>query len=93
MFKSVIPEVESERMIRIHLSNADQKEAFVQNYKHKLVAFLESRFLIQEIDVESVVDEVQATDILYTDEQKYNYLFGKYPVLKEMKRTFNLDLN
>ena len=93
MFKSVIPEVESERMIRLHLSNADQKETFVQNYKHKLIAFLESRFLITEMDVESVVDEIQTTDLLYTDEQKYNYLLGKYPVLKEMKRVFNLDLN
>jgi DNA polymerase III subunit gamma/tau len=93
MFKSVIPEVESERLIRIHLSNADQKEIFVLNYKHKLIAFLESRFLVRDIDVESIVDEVQVTDILYTDDQKFNYLFGKYPVLKEMKKTFNLDLN
>jgi hypothetical protein len=93
MFKSVVPEVESNRLIRLHLSNADQKETFVQNYKHKLIAFLESRFLVQDIDIESIVDEVQTNDILYTDEQKYNYLFGKYPVLKEMKRVFNLDLN
>jgi DNA polymerase III subunit gamma/tau len=93
MFKSVIPEVESERLIRIHLSNADQKETFVLNYKHKLIAFLESRFLVRDIDVESIVDEIQVSDILYTDDQKFNYLFGKYPVLKEMKKTFNLDLN
>jgi DNA polymerase III subunit gamma/tau len=93
MFKSINPEVESGSKITIHLSNADQKETFVLHYKHKLVAFLESKFIVSALDVESIVDETQSTEILYTDEQKYNFLFTKYPVLKEMKRTFNLDLN
>jgi DNA polymerase-3 subunit gamma/tau len=93
MFKSITPEVENDKNIKIHLSNTDQKETFVLNYKHKLIAFLENKFIISEIDIESIVDEAPATDILYTDEQKFNFLFNKYPVLKEMKRTFNLDLN
>jgi DNA polymerase III subunit gamma/tau len=92
MFKSISPEVENESVIRIHLSNSDQKETFVLHYKHKLIAFLESKFINKSIDIESIVDETQASEILYTDEQKYSFLFNKYPVLKEMKKTFNLDL-
>jgi hypothetical protein len=45
-----------------------------------------------EIDIETSIDITETNDILYTDEQKSNYLFNKYPVLKEMKKTFNLDI-
>lgn len=92
MFNSIKPEFENEHIIRIHLSNAAQKDTFVQNYKHKLIAFLENKFLLSDIDIETYVDLAESNDILYTDEQKSNYLFNKYPILKEMKKTFNLDI-
>jgi DNA polymerase III subunit gamma/tau len=92
MFKSIKPEVENEQTIKIHLSNAAQKDTFVQNYKQRLITFLENKFILSELDIESIVDLSENNDILYTDEQKSNYLFNKYPILKEMKKTFNLDL-
>jgi len=93
MFKSLKPELEDEHTIRIHLSNAAQKDLFVQNYKPKLIGFLEKRFSVQEPEIETTVDLTETNDLLYTDEQKYNYLQAKYPVLKDFKKTFNLDLN
>jgi DNA polymerase-3 subunit gamma/tau len=93
MFKSVRPEMENSQTIKIHLSNATQKDTFVQYYKQRLIAFLDRKFLIKDIDIETIVDLTEKNDILYSDEQKYNYLFNKYPVLKDMKKTFNLDLN
>jgi DNA polymerase-3 subunit gamma/tau len=92
MFRSLKPELENDQTIKIHLSNAAQKDTFVQNYKQRLIAFLEKKFIISEIDVETIVDLPDSNDILYSDEQKYNYLFTKFPILKEMKRAFNLDL-
>jgi hypothetical protein len=92
MFKSIKPEVENNQNIKIHLSNAAQKDTFVQNYKQRLITFLENRFILSELDVETAVDLSESNDILYTDEQKHNYLFTKYPILKEMKKTFNLDI-
>jgi DNA polymerase-3 subunit gamma/tau len=92
MFKSLKPEFENDQTIKIHLSNAAQKDTFVQNYKQKLITFLENRFILREIDVETTIDLTETNDTLYTDEQKSNYLFNKYPVLREMKRTFNLDI-
>jgi DNA polymerase-3 subunit gamma/tau len=92
MFKTIKPEVENDQTIKIHLNNAAQKDTFTQNYKQKLITFLENRFILSEIDIETTVDLSEANDILYTDDQKYNYLFNKYPVLKEMKKTFNLDI-
>ena len=92
MFKSIKPEFENDQTIKIHLSNAAQKDTFVLNYKQKLITFLENRFIMPGIDIDTAVDLTETNDILYTDEQKANYLFNKYPVLKDMKKTFNLDI-
>jgi len=92
MFKSIKPEVENDQTIRIHLSNAAQRDTFIHNYKNRLSTFLENRFIMPEVDIETTVDLSETNDILYTDEQKSNYLFDKYPIMKEMKKTFNLDI-
>jgi len=92
MFKSVRPELENDQTIKIHLSNAAQKDTFILNYKQKLVNFLESKFILSDIDIETTVDLSETNEILYSDDQKFNYLFNKYPILKEMKKTFNLDI-
>jgi hypothetical protein len=93
MFKTIRPEFEDGKTIRIHLTNAAQKDLFVQNYKSRLIGFLDALFETDDIDIETVVDLTQSNDILYTDEQKYSYLQSKYPVLKEFKKFFNLDIN
>jgi len=92
MFKSVKTEVENDQLIRIHLSNAAQKDLFIQNYKQKLVSFLYKRFKSHNIDIETIVDLSDTNEILYTDEQKFNYMVSKYPGLKDFKKSFNLDI-
>jgi DNA polymerase III subunit gamma/tau len=92
MFKAVLPEFEDEHTIRIHLSNAAQKDIFIQNYKPKLIGFLENKFLVSDLDIETAVDLSDANELPYSDEQKYNYLQKKYPVLKDFKKAFNLDI-
>jgi DNA polymerase-3 subunit gamma/tau len=92
MFKSIQTEMEDEHTIKIHLNNAAQKDLFVLNYKPRLISFLENKFVVSELDVETAVDLSDSDELLYTDEQKYNYLQNKYPVLKDFKKTFNLDL-
>jgi hypothetical protein len=65
---------------------------FVQNYKQKLLNFLESKFGSERIiNIETIVDLSETNEILYSDEQKFNYLATKYPVIKDMKKAFNLD--
>jgi DNA polymerase-3 subunit gamma/tau len=92
MFKAIRPELENDQTIKIHLSNAAQKDTFILNYRPRLVSFLESRFIMTGIDIETAVDLTESNEILYSDEQKLNYMVNKYPVLKEMKKTFNLDI-
>jgi DNA polymerase III subunit gamma/tau len=92
MFKAIRPEIENDQTIRIHLSNATQKDTFILNYRPKLMSFLEARFIMSGIDIETAVDQTETNEVLYSDEQKLAYLTNKYPILKEMKKTFNLDI-
>ncbi len=92
MFKTIVPEIENDQTIKIHLNNAAQKDTFVLNYKPKLLGFLESRFILTDLDIETSIDLSEANEVMYSDEQKLNYLMNKYPILKEMKKTFNLDI-
>ncbi len=93
MFKSIQPEIEDEHTIRIHLSNATQRDLFVQNYKPKLTGFIRTRFRVTDLDIETSVDLTETNEVPYTDEQKYNYLQEKYPVLNVFRKAFNLDIN
>ncbi len=92
MFKTIRPEVENDQIIKIHLNNAAQKDTFILNYKPKLMAFLDSRFILNDLDIETTIDLSETSEILYSDEQKLNHLINKYPILKDMKKTFNLDI-
>ncbi len=92
MFKSIKPEVGNDQVIRIHLSNATQKDTFVLNYKHRLTGYLETKLDMAGVEIETVVDLSETNEILYSDEQKYNYLVSKYPALKEIKKSLNLDI-
>ena len=92
MFNSIKPEFENGNLIRIHLHNATQKDTFILNYKQRLINFLVNRFIIPELEIETIVDQSENEDVLYTDEQKSSFLLNKYPSLKEMKKTFNLDI-
>jgi DNA polymerase-3 subunit gamma/tau len=93
MFKSITPELEDEHTVMIHLSNAAQKDLFVQNYKQRLMSFLENKFMVTELEIETTIDQSETNEIIYSDDQKYNYLQAKYPILKDFKKTFNLDIS
>lgn len=92
MFKSVTTEIDNDQSIRIRLSNAAQKDLFVNEYKQRLLSYLKKRIRLSEIDIEAVVDLSEGNEILYSDDQKYNYLVSKYPGLKDFKKAFNLDI-
>jgi DNA polymerase-3 subunit gamma/tau len=91
MFRSIKTELENDHIIKIHLDNAAQKDLFVQTYKQRLLSFLSGRFAT-DIDIETVVEMTESNEILYSDEQKYNYLVTKYPELRKFRKSFNLDL-
>jgi DNA polymerase-3 subunit gamma/tau len=91
MFKSVKPEVHQDNTITLHMSNVDQSDLFVRNYKQRLISFLEKKYKCPDLIIEAKVDTAETNGIIYSDEQKYNYLVSRYPSLKEIRKTFNLD--
>ena len=93
MLKSTKIEMPDNETIKLYLDNTDQKETFAQNYKQRLMTFLEHKFILQNVDIELIVEQSDAGNIIYSDEQKYNYLANKFPMLKDMKKAFNLDTN
>ena len=92
MFRSIKTEIENDMTVRVHLTNAAQKDLFILNYKQRLISFLNSRFGTTEFDVETFIDPSDKNDFLYSDDQKYTYLASKYPELKEFRKIFNLDI-
>ncbi len=92
MFKSAVTELDEQEGVSIRLSNAAQKDLFVLNYKTRLTAFLQKKFRMEGIGISATVDSSETNEILYSDEQKFNHMLSKYPVLKDFKKTFNLDL-
>jgi hypothetical protein len=63
------------------------------NYRQRLHNFLERNFVVGDIDIETVIDHSETNEMIYSDDQKYNYLQAKYPLLKDFKKTFNLDIS
>ena len=48
--------------------------------------------MTSELEIETNIDVSETNELLYSDEQKLNHLQNKYPVLKDFKKTFNLDI-
>ena len=91
MFKSIKPEIHNDSVITLHLDNAALKDLFIQNYKQKVQSTLENHFGSETFSLEIVVDTANGENIIYSDEQKYQYLSSRYPLMKDIRKAFNLD--
>jgi hypothetical protein len=92
MFKTIKPEFREENKILFHLSNEAQRDMFDLNYKQRLISYLSERFKTGAMIIETIVDLSEENGIIYSDEQKYSFLSSKYPIIKDMKKAFNLDI-
>ncbi|HRR94322.1 MAG TPA: DNA polymerase III subunit gamma/tau, partial [Bacteroidales bacterium] len=91
MFKSITPEVHNDNVVTLHMNNIPQRDLFINNYKLKVISMLEEVFGRASFTMEVAVDNSESEGIIYSDEQKYNYLSSRYPMIKELRKTFNLD--
>lgn len=93
MVNTIKPELGENQKITMHLNNEAIKETFVLTYKPRLQNFLAEKLNHRNIKIEVAVDISESNDILYTPEQKFNHLVAKYPALKDLKKSFNLDFD
>jgi DNA polymerase-3 subunit gamma/tau len=91
MFKTITPEILNGNTIRIHLSNAAQRDFFVQDYRQHLINFIHEKFVAPDVDIETTIGQSESGELPYSDEQKYNYMLKKFPALREFRKAFNLD--
>jgi DNA polymerase III subunit gamma/tau len=92
--KNVRPFIKDNQIISFELSNTDQLEDFNKNIKADLGKFLCRELHRKEIILDaSIPDQGSSPQIkLYTNEEKYQYLNQKHPLLAKFKQKLNLEL-
>jgi hypothetical protein len=76
-----------------NLDNEVQRQRIIQDLKPKLLAYLHKKLNNDSISIEFNVTE-NLEEIMnkpYTDQEKFNTLLAKYPLLGIMKQRFGLD--
>ena len=91
MFKSIQPEIHSDNLVTLQLNNAAQLDLFSRHYKHKVLSYFETLFGKGSFSLELTVDSAEPDGIIYSDEQKYQFLVSRYPNMKDIRKAFNLD--
>lgn len=80
-------------LVEYNLDNEVQRQRIVMDLKSKLLAYLHQALHNERIDVKFNVTEnlEEIKNKPYTDQEKFNALLEKYPVLGIMKQRFGLD--
>ncbi len=79
--------------IEYHLDNEVQRQRIIQDLKPKLLSYLTNELNNEHLSIEFVVSE-NLEEIMnkpYTDQEKFNVMVHKYPVLGLLKQRFGLD--
>jgi hypothetical protein len=87
------PQLLDNSQIEYNLDNEVQKQRIILDLKPKLLAHLHRTLHNERIDIEFRVTE-NTEEIMnkpYTDQEKFNTLAAKYPVLLTLKQRFGLD--
>ena len=88
---AVTPETGTDKSVRLRLDNMSLKETFDHNFKSRMEHHLKTVLKNSSVTIDTIVESTERSDILYTDEQKLNFITSKSPAVKELRKTFNLD--
>ena len=66
-------------------------ETMLNNIKSELTAFLREQVRNTSIEVTGQLREGEDRKIIYTNREKFDFLAGKNPILKELKDRLGLD--
>jgi len=76
--------------IILKLSNEVLKYTF-NNIRVELQGFLRTSLKNNKVILDSVVEEVENEDMMYTNKEKFDHLAKKYPALTELQQKLGLD--
>jgi DNA polymerase III subunit gamma/tau len=78
--------------IDLKLDNSAQLNEFDKNIKNELSAFLKKELRNSFIQINAGIEETgPGKRMIYTAEERFQYLSGKYPELNRLKQQFNLE--
>lgn len=80
-------------IIHLKVENEVQVQQFNETIRLELLTTLREKLRNSQIDIvlDVLPEEESTKKNLYTQEDKYNHLVEKYPILAEMKQTLGLD--
>jgi DNA polymerase-3 subunit gamma/tau len=76
--------------VELHLLSPVQ-ETMLGGFKADLIAFLRTKLKNDLVQVVGVIRETDDKKMIYTPRDKFEYLQGKIPILKEFKDRLGLD--
>lgn len=79
-----------ENIIEIKLTNSVE-QPILESIKTDLLQFLRSNLNNQLLSLEAKLVQMESSEMIYTDREKFNHLVGKYPKLKALQEKLGLD--
>ncbi|MCB9013589.1 MAG: DNA polymerase III subunit gamma/tau [Bacteroidales bacterium] len=91
--KSKPPVLKAAGLVEVHLENSTLQEDFILNVKAQLQTFLRRELKNDAIHLSVIIADYEdnSKKMVYTAEEKFNYLAGKNPLLNKLKQDFNLE--
>ena len=74
----------------LKLSNEVLKYTF-NNIKVELQGYLRANLKNNKVVLDSIVEEIENEDMMYTNKEKFEHLAKKHPALKELQQKLGLD--
>jgi len=88
------PEVRPDGSVMVLLNSEAQRDHFLKEIKHELVAYILKATGLDSLEVlTEVSDREQAGKKIYTEQDKLAFLLKKNPELGKLKMRFNLDFD
>ncbi|MDR0694881.1 MAG: DNA polymerase III subunit gamma/tau [Prevotellaceae bacterium] len=86
------PALQENHRITCFTANAQQKDWMETNIKPEIIAFLNAELQNDDITLELlIIPHDQQENLLYTNDQKFNYLRSNYPVVEQLKQALHLE--
>ena len=76
--------------ITLELPNESSKKDF-ETQKHSLLNYLRGKLHNHDISIQVIVNEEVEKRFAFTDQEKFDYLYGINPALELLKKTFDLQ--
>ncbi|MDR3134295.1 MAG: DNA polymerase III subunit gamma/tau [Prevotellaceae bacterium] len=86
------PVLQEDCRITCFSANQSQKEWIESTQKSRIIDFLSNELQNDDISLElQVIPQEQQENLLYTNEQKFNYLKENYPMVAQLKQKLGLE--